>query len=39
MINWEDYNDKTTLFTLNERLVKGKCVDVYDGDTIKLVFK
>ena len=37
MINWEDYNDKTTLFTLNERLVKGKCVDVYDGDTIKLV--
>ncbi len=37
MINWEDYNDKTTLFSLNERLVKGKCVDVYDGDTIKLV--
>ena len=29
--------DKTTLFTLNERLVKGKCVDVYDGDTVKLV--
>ena len=37
MINWEKYNDKTTLFTLNERLVKGKCVEVYDGDTIKLV--
>jgi len=37
MINWEKYNDKTALFTLNERLVKGKCVEVYDGDTIKLV--
>lgn len=37
MINWEDYSDKTTLFTLNEKLVKGKCVDVYDGDTVKLV--
>lgn len=37
MINWEDYSDKTTLFTLNEKLVKGKCVDVYDGDKVKLV--
>lgn len=37
MIQWDLYDNNTNLFSLNNRLVKGKCVDVYDGDTIKLV--
>ena len=37
MVNWENYDNDTPIFTLNNRLIKGKCVDVYDGDTIKLV--
>ena len=37
-IDWSLYNNiNTNLFTLNGEYVLGKCVDVYDGDTVKIV--
>ncbi len=36
-MDWEKYNNKTPLFTLTESFVEGKIVDVYDGDTVKIV--
>ena len=37
-INWDEINDKTNMFSLEGKTVQGKCVSVYDGDTIKCVF-
>lgn len=37
-INWDDITDKTNLFSLEGETLRGKCVSVYDGDTIKCVF-
>ena len=37
-INWDNITDKTDMFTLEGETIKGKCVSVYDGDTIKCVF-
>ena len=36
-IDWNKYNNKTPEFTLKDTIVDAKCVDVYDGDTVKLV--
>jgi len=36
-MDWEKYNNKTPLFTLEGSFVQGKIVDVYDGDTVKIV--
>lgn len=37
-INWDEITDKTNMFTLEGQTIRGKCVSVYDGDTIKCVF-
>jgi len=36
-MDWEKYNNETPLFSLEESFVEGKIVDVYDGDTVKIV--
>ena len=36
-VDWSKYNNKTPEFSLKDITVEGKCVDVYDGDTVKLV--
>ena len=36
-MDWEKYNNKTPLFTLEKNFVEGKIVDVYDGDTVKII--
>ena len=36
-VDWSKYNNKTPEFSLKDITMEGKCVDVYDGDTIKLV--
>ena len=36
-MEWEKYNNKTPIFTLEGSFVQGKIVDVYDGDTVKIV--
>jgi endonuclease YncB( thermonuclease family) len=36
-MDWEKYNNKTPIFTLEGSFVQGKIVDVYDGDTVKIV--
>ena len=36
-MDWEKYNNKTPIFTLERSFVQGKIVDVYDGDTVKIV--
>ena len=38
-IDWSLYNNKTPLFNLNDYCTTAYCVNVYDGDTIKLIFK
>ena len=37
-INWENIDKNIESFSLQGRMEYGKCVDVYDGDTIKMVF-
>ena len=37
LIDWSKYDNKTSTFTLKDTTVEAKCVDVYDGDTVKLV--
>jgi len=36
-MDWEKYDNKTPIFTLEGNFVQGKIVDVYDGDTVKIV--
>ena len=36
-VDWSKYNNKTPEFCLKDITVEAKCVDVYDGDTVKLV--
>ena len=36
-MDWEKYDNKTPIFTLEGSFVQGKIVDVYDGDTVKIV--
>lgn len=38
MINWDNATNKTQLFSFEGRKCEGKVVDVYDGDTVKIVF-
>ena len=38
MINWDNATNKTQLFSFEGRKCQGKVVDVYDGDTVKIVF-
>ena len=38
MINWDNIDNSTKIFTFEGRKCKGKVVDVYDGDTVKIVF-
>ena len=38
MINWDNIDKKTKIFTFEGRTCVGKVVDVYDGDTVKIVF-
>jgi micrococcal nuclease len=37
-IMWDLYDNKTLLFSLENYETTAKCVNVYDGDTVKLVF-
>lgn len=37
-INWDNIDD-APLFSLDGLVTDAKCVDVYDGDTVKVVFK
>jgi endonuclease YncB( thermonuclease family) len=37
-INWEIVDKKIKSFSFEERICNGKVVDVYDGDTVKIVF-
>ena len=36
-IDWNNIDNKTPFFTLEGQYIVGKCVDVYDGDTVKIV--
>ena len=38
-MDWKNYNNKTPLFSLEGTFVPGKIVDVYDGDTVKIVLE
>jgi len=38
LINWDLVDNKIKSFSLDGEIKKGKCVNVYDGDTIKVVF-
>ena len=38
MINWDNATNKTQVFSFEGRKCEGKVVDVYDGDTVKIVF-
>ena len=38
MIDWNNIDKKTKIFTFEGRTCIGKVVDVYDGDTVKIVF-
>jgi len=38
MINWDNIDNSTKIFTFEGRKCQGKVVDVYDGDTVKIVF-
>ena len=35
--DWENVNNSYPIFSLNGEYLLGKCVDVYDGDTVKIV--
>ena len=35
--DWENVNNSFPIFSLNGEYLLGKCVDVYDGDTVKIV--
>lgn len=37
-IDWDTINNKTPMFSLEDMKFKCKVVDVYDGDTVKVVF-
>lgn len=37
-IDWSKIDNKVKQFSLSGKKYIGKCVDVYDGDTIKVVF-
>ena len=37
-IDWSNANNKTKMFSFEGRECLGKVVDVYDGDTVKIVF-
>ena len=37
-IDWSSANKKTKIFSFEGRKCIGKVVDVYDGDTVKIVF-
>ena len=36
-IDWNLYTNNTSEFSLNGEKILGKCVNVYDGDTVKIV--
>jgi endonuclease YncB( thermonuclease family) len=36
-IEWDKINNKCPVFSLEGQYIVGKCVDVYDGDTVKVV--
>lgn len=38
-MNWETINDDINLFSLENKEFTGKVVSIYDGDTVKIVFK
>ena len=38
MVNWDEATKKTKIFSFEGRKCDGKVVDVYDGDTVKIVF-
>ena len=37
-VDWSNATNKTKIFNFEERVCQGKVVDVYDGDTVKIVF-
>ena len=37
-IDWDKVDKKIKRFSLKDQVKQAKCVDVYDGDTIQLVF-
>ena len=38
-MNWENVDDSVELFSLEGETHEGKVVNVYDGDTVKIVMK
>ena len=38
MVDWQQVNKQTKIFSFEGRKCLGKVVDVYDGDTVKIVF-
>ena len=38
-MNWETINDDIKLFSLENKEFTGKVVSIYDGDTVKIIFK
>ncbi len=39
MENWDEVDNTLPLFSLEGHNKQAKCTDVYDGDTVKLVFR
>ena len=37
-VDWSSVNNKTKMFSFEDRVCQGKVVNVYDGDTVKIVF-
>lgn len=38
MVDWQQVDKQTKIFSFEGRKCLGKVVDVYDGDTVKIVF-
>ena len=38
-VDWSKYDNKTSTFTLKDSTIEAKCVDVYDGDTVTIIYE
>jgi endonuclease YncB( thermonuclease family) len=37
MVDWDNYNINTKKFSLEDEIIDGKVISVYDGDTVSIV--
>jgi endonuclease YncB( thermonuclease family) len=37
MVDWDNYNNNTKKFSLEDEIIDGKVISVYDGDTVSIV--